>query len=281
MISIQKQRASELAEIIAEQIQQLVSYDLYVPQIEIDIVKKNLQELYETLNKINKKENHISKDTQLDEETAELLDVAEQQFSKLHIQQIIAQEEVLEAENMKDDREPEIPDLKSIEELHEKLLFQPELESVMPEEEVVEEISSMEEVMDQPVEVELFASAKAEEKTVMEPSTTEIQRTVHQLDVEADEEEEEEKFELASQVHKQKAISSLKTQIGINDKFMIINELFDGSAKRYNAALDEFDAKSNLREALDLLGDMKDENLWDKEDPAFQQFKNYLKRRFQ
>jgi hypothetical protein len=75
-------------------------------------------------------------------------------------------------------------------------------------------------------------------------------------------------------------IDSLKKYIGINDKFQFINELFDGKMKIYNDFITEIDDVATIEEALNLIEPMKISFKWDEESKVFEQFTNYLYRRY-
>jgi len=110
----------------------------------------------------------------------------------------------------------------------------------------------------------------------------EPKKTVHVLDVLPEDELEEDSnaAPLMPSTIKLKPIKSLKNGIGINDKFMIINDLFEGRTKNFNKAINKLDTLTDTQEALFLLGDMKDENLWEAQDAVFKSFKMYVERRY-
>ncbi|MBR2026561.1 MAG: hypothetical protein IKA07_05445 [Alistipes sp.] len=45
-------------------------------------------------------------------------------------------------------------------------------------------------------------------------------------------------------------LESLRSAIGVADRFMLIRELFDGDAERYNAAIDALDAQPSFDDCL-------------------------------
>lgn len=77
-----------------------------------------------------------------------------------------------------------------------------------------------------------------------------------------------------------KKINDLKTEIGINEKFQFINELFDGNIKEYNIALDEFNNFSSLNEAMNYLANLKEVYKWASDNPVAKNFENLVRRRF-
>jgi hypothetical protein len=179
--------------------------------------------------------------------------------------QIADQEEVLEEQMMVDKQEPEIPDEKTITKVNEESLGNVSIEFI-----------------DDEIQAEVEEVAKTIEKNITEIVEG---RTVYVLDVMPDEDEElasskAESKPLMSSNIKLKAIKSLKNGIGINDKFMIINDLFEGSTKDYNESIQALDSQKDMQSALFLLHDMRDENQWDSKDTVFLQLQKYVERRY-
>ncbi len=79
---------------------------------------------------------------------------------------------------------------------------------------------------------------------------------------------------------KQEPVEHLKQLISINDKFIFINELFDGNLKEYNEAietLDGFRAKNDAYNYLDLL---RKKNLWELESGTLMKLKEIVEKKF-
>lgn len=72
-------------------------------------------------------------------------------------------------------------------------------------------------------------------------------------------------------------VSSMKTAIGINDRFQYIRELFDGSSEKFAETVHELDSKPDLKEAVDYL---RQNFRWKKNETSLK-FVNLVKRRFQ
>ena len=66
---------------------------------------------------------------------------------------------------------------------------------------------------------------------------------------------------------------SLRQFIGINEKFLFINELFNGDMSRYNSAIDELDSMPTLKGAETFLFELKVQNMWDEESDAYLKLK--------
>ncbi|OIP01699.1 MAG: hypothetical protein AUJ98_03645 [Bacteroidetes bacterium CG2_30_33_31] len=75
-------------------------------------------------------------------------------------------------------------------------------------------------------------------------------------------------------------ISSLKNNIGINDKFQFINDLFNGKMKNYNESILIFDTLQSKDKAIEYMMKLAEENKWDMKSDSVAQFNNYISRRF-
>jgi hypothetical protein len=72
----------------------------------------------------------------------------------------------------------------------------------------------------------------------------------------------------------------LKSLIGINDKFLFLNDLFDGSLREYNEAIDTLNGFSVKQEALEFLDLLRKKNLWDPGSGSFLKMKEIVEKRF-
>ena len=72
-------------------------------------------------------------------------------------------------------------------------------------------------------------------------------------------------------------VSSIKTAIGINDRFQYIRELFDGDPEKFVKTVNELDSRQNIKEAVDYL---RKNFKWRKSETSLK-FVNLVKRRFQ
>ncbi len=75
-------------------------------------------------------------------------------------------------------------------------------------------------------------------------------------------------------------ISDLREAIGINDKFLFINELFNGDLERYNKVLDELNGFAGLPGAQTYLAELQVQYQWDEESPAYRKLGDLLVRKF-
>lgn len=75
-------------------------------------------------------------------------------------------------------------------------------------------------------------------------------------------------------------IENLKAAISINEKFMFINELFDGNLREYNETIETLNGFKNLDQTAEFLDLMRKKNFWNTGSTAFKKLKELVERRF-
>ena len=75
--------------------------------------------------------------------------------------------------------------------------------------------------------------------------------------------------------------SDLKASIGINDKFLFVNELFGGSMEKYNKSIDNLNDLKTLNGAMIYLNELKIELQWNSSNEAYQRLSNLVSRKFE
>ncbi len=73
--------------------------------------------------------------------------------------------------------------------------------------------------------------------------------------------------------------TDLRQEIGINEKFLFINELFGGDLGRYNATIDDLNEQKTAAGINAYLIELKVSNQWQDENEAFQKLKTLLDRK--
>ncbi len=295
MNEILKVQSQELVTTIKNQLDTLLAYERRAPLIEIDIVKRNLQTLYDLVDSMSEDVGFLPEEepkvTTIDDEIEELLEVAEDQFAGdgIDIDMIKVQEEVFDEQEQE---EEELLDEEIIQVL-DKPIEESSIGGDANEKENIENTAREEKTEEtrveqtpekKPKDKKLVEAKKKEKKKKDKSAKKSNEKIVYVLDVEPEEEDIEKPAVVENSMSdklRRKPIKSLKTGIGINDKFMIINDLFEGRAKEYNAAIKILDAQENRIQAIYLLEDMRDEHLWENSDPAFAQLKTYVERRYQ
>ena len=74
-------------------------------------------------------------------------------------------------------------------------------------------------------------------------------------------------------------IRDLKSAIGLNQKFLFINDLFEGENKIFNSAINKINSFNSLPEAIAFIDSDLSSN-WDKENSSVLNFMDLVKRRF-
>ena len=78
-----------------------------------------------------------------------------------------------------------------------------------------------------------------------------------------------------------KPISNLKTDIGINERFLLIKELFGGNTEDFNNSIETLEGCSSRTEAIECFNNKLAEKYgWDDESEALDVFLNLLTRRY-
>ncbi|MFZ4401945.1 MAG: hypothetical protein ACOYO1_18090 [Bacteroidales bacterium] len=75
------------------------------------------------------------------------------------------------------------------------------------------------------------------------------------------------------------AIKDLKSAIGINEKFLFINELFKGNMKEYNESILKLNDFKSQAEAEHFLGELKTKHKWEDDLVAFLTLKDFVDRK--
>ena len=73
----------------------------------------------------------------------------------------------------------------------------------------------------------------------------------------------------------------LKSVIGINDKFLFVNELFGGSMEKYNKSIENLNDLKTLNGAMIYLNELKIELQWNSSNEAYLKLKDLVSRKFE
>ena len=76
-------------------------------------------------------------------------------------------------------------------------------------------------------------------------------------------------------------VKSLLSAIGINDKFLFVNELFNGSMEKYNRSIENLDDLKTLNGALIYLNELRIELQWNSSNEAYQKLLELVHRKFE
>ena len=79
----------------------------------------------------------------------------------------------------------------------------------------------------------------------------------------------------------QNPVRDLKSVIGINDKFLFVNELFGGSMEKYNKSIENLNDLKTLNGAMIYLNELKIELQWNGSNEAYQKLAELVRRKFE
>lgn len=79
----------------------------------------------------------------------------------------------------------------------------------------------------------------------------------------------------------QNPVRDLKSVIGINDKFLFVNELFGGSMEKYNKSIENLNDLKTLNGAMIYLNELKIELQWNSSNEAYVKLKDLVTRKFE
>lgn len=79
----------------------------------------------------------------------------------------------------------------------------------------------------------------------------------------------------------QNPIRDLRSVIGINDKFLFVNELFGGSMEKYNKSIDNLNDLKTMNGALIYLNELKIELQWNSSNEAYRKLSELVRRKFE
>ena len=91
--------------------------------------------------------------------------------------------------------------------------------------------------------------------------------------------EQTEDRSLAARLQK-KAVTDIATAIGINDKFLLLNELFGGSMEKYNKSIRALNNFSTYLGAMTYMSELQIELQWDCDSDAYKKLTDLIERRF-
>ncbi|MFO8054091.1 MAG: hypothetical protein R6U19_02890, partial [Bacteroidales bacterium] len=79
---------------------------------------------------------------------------------------------------------------------------------------------------------------------------------------------------------KKNPVQDIKAAIGINEKFLFINELFNGNMHDYNDAIKRLNNAENLEDAAGIFEELKEKYGWDAEGHTALQLLTFVERKF-
>lgn len=225
-----------------EKAQNILNQGDELSNLEIDLIKSKLRSAYDMTLELNVSSTENFETEKVDEEINKLIDVHEQ---------------VVESQI-----EEKIEDIKV--EIQEEINKEPEI--IVPKEKqepIIEEV-----VIKTP---EIKAETPAKDKEIVADRFQGKQKSLNDIISKYNTQKD-----VASRL-KDNPISNIKSAIGLNDRFLIINELFKGDAEYFNVFVDALNDQNNLDEAMAFMN----QNLeWDEKQDGFKKLLELVFRRF-
>ncbi len=282
--------------IIAEQWASVRSYEQKMPLIELEILMEKIRHLYEDLSLIAKLNKAPGFDPEIIKSRIAYRDLSRKGQEPAVVQPVIPYETSLR---------PEVPPPPSILLTEEFAATDDSSDSFLAEtrkEEAPEHTASqpvpdeLEEIIKQDVkaetpEPEVVHAPDIIEEEKHQQTVTPKEPTPAQAPSLADKYQEDKKSikdiyasskddNSIGQRLQQSQIADLKSGIGINDKFLFINELFKGDLAGYNKAIESLNHCGDRNQAVEQLEEIRAAYSWSEQSVSFRRFSDFLKRRY-
>lgn len=265
-INLVKREIKIILETLSEQINTISQHQGKIPQIEVDIIMANIRKLYERLgdlNELNGKRVAVKTEMVFAQEPEAPVETQEEPITEteITIKPVIAENEIkVEAEEKSS---------KKIEKPLEIELF--EEEPAKQEEEKPALVELPKKIKPEPpTSSDLFSTT---EKTIIADKFKESTKSVNEKFF-----GEKNDNTVAGKIGKS-SITSIKSAIGINDKFLFINHLFKGDLQEYNKCIDKLNACDTIEVATKALEELKESHQWNNVDEAYQKLEDLVVRK--
>ncbi len=260
-------QASHLMEMIREQSDTVLSYEGKIPQIELDILLENVRKLYETLKELEKINASADVKTVENAIVAPTMEKPAVEPEPMVIELLSVKEEqpiVVEKQPSADFHQPEEL-LASVETPVQAPIAQIVNEEVMPQASLAQEKNKP-----SPKSATLFDEdvPTLADKFTSAPSLHDRFASATQDD------------SISARI-KSNPIGDLKKAIGINEKFALINELFEGDINAYNESIEVLNTASDEAQALTYLNQtLASKYGWDQRSESFLKLRGLVERRY-
>ncbi len=284
--SIIKENIIRQLELINEQNINLNAYTGKIPQIDLDIIKANIRKLYEQIYELEKAnqiiENVITtlpKDNTPQviaeiKETPEkpLVIINENQVSE-EVKQIDIPEEinVNAEEKIEEETEHKVEEIEVIFTPEPKAIIEEKVVEIKKEETIKETIKHEEEKQKPAKNIDLFGSTNISIADKYKTESKSINDKMQKAKTEKS---------ISSRMSHQN-IKDLKSAIGINEKFLFINELFKGNMKAYNDSVILLNDCDSHDKAMEILENYRVQYKWESDMVAFLTLKDFVDRKHQ
>ncbi len=268
-----KAQIIDILDAIIEQTQVINEHKGRIPQIEIDLIKKNISELYETycvLDKMNQ-EDVSEKKSSKTEIINDLVAPTEEKAKTQITEKAFAEVEIVEEKKPKEEIKVETPIepiTKNEENISTKIVVEKEAEPEIKKEPIIES-------------AEIKKSTPEPIKVIVNPNPTTIaDKFKNENKTLNDSIENKEDKSIVSKMQKA-PITDLIKAIGINERFLFTKELFKNDSEQYGPAIKSLNEMSGLSEAFDYLDELKTKMDWDENSSACLKIYDLIRRKYQ
>ena len=273
---------------MSNQVNFLIRNNKLMNQLDVDLLMENTRKLYDTLCSVKCNMDvdsipmEVEEGLEGEEEHEEIEDEEdedlEDDFESSRVLEFESsiQEEYEEFErDFEEDIEEDLEDLEDEEGLED--------DEELEEQEEQEEIEDEEENLESSKVLEFEDSVPEEQSSVPEEQDSGIRsyKKVYTIEPQTlcDKLESAEDNSLAARLQR-KPVADLASAIGINDKFLLLNELFGGSMEKYNKSIRALNNFSTLLGAKTYMSELQIEFQWNCESDAYKKLDNLVERRF-
>ncbi len=254
------QQIDSLIKIIRDQHEQIKNHQPSIPQVEIDFMVQNLRQLFEAGLMLN----HTNALTSLDEVKAAVTQKILAEKRAVEMKQAEIPEKELQATSAV--TEPDVKVQESVPVNH-------------PMNEIIATVGTAEPMQEATTE-------KVKKKKTLSDVNTKFEDIPTLGDKFGNEESFHKKISsssgsktLGDKLH-HKPILDLKTAIGINEKFLFVNRLFDGNLQTYSTAIEKINAMADLATAKQVAAELAGQLNWEDNNEHVKNFMELVERRF-
>ncbi len=313
-----KEQIIQTLEAIIEQTETINNYESKIPQIELDIIMSNVRKLYENLNRLdkinqkqetvfNKKKLSNKLSSELKKEKAPEIEVEVETNEKENIETYVTDplpiEEIriMEKKEIRIEQEKPVKVAKPVmeskidiedkrrtekifneerlmkknliiipqtEQKNDKAEKEPEKEKLIPEQKIVIENQNNPEKIPNQVKT-LFS----EENILIGETFKGNGKSIN------DRMAQKEDRSISAKLQRN-PISNLKTAIGINEKFLLMNELFNGNMNDYTEAMNALNNFESYTDATNFINNLEEKYNWDESIESIDLLIDFIQRRY-
>ena len=297
----------ELLNKMSNQVRFLIRNEEPMSQLDLDLMMKNTRKLYDTLCSIDVNEDESLQDNETTSQQVEEDDLLSHGLIDSLTPEISLQDYKTTSQQVEEDESLQDNESTSQQVEDEDLLSHGLIDSLTPEISQQDNETTSQQVEDEDAVTQRLSDSETPEISQQDNESTSQQvededllshglidsltpkeddsgirayrKTYNEYHTLGDVLEQTEDNSLAARLQR-KPVSDLMTAIGINDKFLLLNELFNGSMEKYNKSIRALNSFSTLLGARTYMSELQIEFQWDCESEAYKKLGDLVERRF-